>query len=149
MERMAFDNQPYIIYRHYDAGHPHIHIVATSIRADGSKIHLQPSDLQKSIAICKELESEFSLQPNRRSTTEDLATFQVEHAHKVVYGEPDLKRSVSDVLNTVVDHYQYTSMGPKALFRGKAWATVIRWMRSGNAAGLQKGLLKKKYPRID
>jgi hypothetical protein len=110
MERMDFGNQPYIIYRHYDAGHPHLHIVASSIQADGSKIHLQPSDLRESIAICKELESEFSLQPNRRSTSEDLSIFQVEHAHKVVYGEPDLKRSVSDVLNTVVDHYQYTSM---------------------------------------
>jgi hypothetical protein len=110
MERMAFEDQPYIIYRHYDAGHPHLHIVATSIRADGSKIHLQPGDLRKSIAICKELESEFSLQPNRRSTKEDLPIFQVEHAQKVVYGEPDLKRSVSDVLNTVVDHYHYTSM---------------------------------------
>lgn len=110
MERMGFEDQPYIIYRHYDAGHPHLHIVATSIQADGSKIHLQPRSLRESLAICKELESEFSLQPNRRSTKEDLPTFQVEHAHKVVYGEPDLKRSVSDVLNTVVDHYQYTSM---------------------------------------
>jgi len=66
--------------------------------------------LRESITICKELESEFSLQPNRRSTAEDLPSFQVEHAQKVVYGEPDLKRSVSDVLNTVVDHYHYTSM---------------------------------------
>jgi Relaxase/Mobilisation nuclease domain len=110
MERMHFKDQPYTIYRHYDAGHPHIHIVATTIQADGSKIHLHPKHLRESIAICRELESEFSLQPNRRSTTEDLPTFQVQQAQKVVYGEPDLKRQVSDVLNTVVDHYQYTSM---------------------------------------
>jgi Relaxase/Mobilisation nuclease domain len=110
MERMPFKDQPYIIYRHYDAGHPHLHIVASSIRADGSKIHLQPDNMRESVAICKELESEFSLQPNRRSTMEDLPTFQVQQAQKVIYGEPDLKRHVSDVLNTVVDHYQYTSM---------------------------------------
>jgi len=110
MIRMPFKDQPQLIYRHYDTGHPHLHIVATTIQADGSKIHLRPKHLRESIAICRELESEFSLQPNRRSTTEDLATFQVQHAQKVVYGEPDLKRRVSDVLNTVVDHYQYTSM---------------------------------------
>ena len=38
MERIGFGNQPYLVYKHEDAGHPHIHIVSTTIKADGSRI---------------------------------------------------------------------------------------------------------------
>ena len=31
MERIGFCNQPYLVYRHDEAGHPHIHIVTTNI----------------------------------------------------------------------------------------------------------------------
>ena len=31
MKAIGFEKQPYLVYRHYDAGHPHIHIVSTNI----------------------------------------------------------------------------------------------------------------------
>src|SRR5258705_13763469 len=31
MERIGFGKQPYLVYEHKDAGHPHIHIVTTNI----------------------------------------------------------------------------------------------------------------------
>ncbi|MEI9911585.1 MAG: relaxase/mobilization nuclease domain-containing protein [Bacteroidota bacterium] len=40
MERIGFGEQPYLVYRHHDAGHPHIHIVSTNIRRDGSRISM-------------------------------------------------------------------------------------------------------------
>lgn len=36
--------------------------------------------------------------------------FRVRQAQRVNYGEKGLQRSISDVLNTVFDHYQYTSL---------------------------------------
>src|SRR6188508_781236 len=39
MQRIGFEEQPYLIYKHNDAGHPHIHIVATTTREDGSRIN--------------------------------------------------------------------------------------------------------------
>src|SRR5690348_404811 len=30
MEKIGFGEQPYLVYRHYDAGHPHVHIVSTN-----------------------------------------------------------------------------------------------------------------------
>jgi uncharacterized protein YijF (DUF1287 family) len=39
MEKIGFGEQPYLIYKHEDAGHPHIHIVSTTIKADGSRIN--------------------------------------------------------------------------------------------------------------
>jgi hypothetical protein len=64
----------------------------------------------RSHEISRRLEKEFSLQPSRRSGPEEKYLFEVDRAQKVVYGEPGMKRAVSDVLNTVVDRYRYSSL---------------------------------------
>src|SRR4028118_1493788 len=38
MEKIGFGEQPYLVYEHRDAGHPHIHIVTTSIQENGKRI---------------------------------------------------------------------------------------------------------------
>ena len=40
MNRIGFGEQPYLVYQHNDAGHPHIHIVTTNIKQDGRRIEL-------------------------------------------------------------------------------------------------------------
>jgi len=110
MERISYADQPYVIYRHYDSGHPHLHIVTVNIDAEGEKIHIRPAALAEAHKICRELEVEFSLRPSAAAHLDQQDEFGVLHAQKVVYGETGLKRAVSDVLNAVVDHYQYTSM---------------------------------------
>jgi hypothetical protein len=110
MNGIGFEDQPYLMYRHNDAGHTHMHIVATNIRADGDKINLGPLELLEAHKITRRLEEEFLLERSIRWTAEDQQQFNVLHAAKVVYGETGLKRSISDVLNAVVDHYNYTSL---------------------------------------
>jgi hypothetical protein len=110
MKAMGFGEQPYVVYRHNDAGHTHLHIVATNIRSDGSKIHIRAKHLVESRKICKRIEQEYLLQRNIKTSPEDKLRFEVEQAQKVVYGEPGFKRAISDVLNTVVDHYKYSSL---------------------------------------
>jgi hypothetical protein len=110
MEAIGLGDQPYLVYRHHDAGHTHLHIVTVNIDAMGEKIHIRPLTLTEAHKICRELEVEFSLQPSVRVKQDQQDEFSVLHAQKVVYGEPSLKRAVSDVLNAVVDHYKYTNM---------------------------------------
>jgi hypothetical protein len=40
MQRIGFSAQPYLVYKHEDAAHPHLHIVTTNIEADGNRISL-------------------------------------------------------------------------------------------------------------
>ena len=40
MEKIGFGRQPYLVYQHLDAGHPHFHIVSTHIQKDGKRISL-------------------------------------------------------------------------------------------------------------
>ncbi|GGB09013.1 relaxase/mobilization nuclease domain-containing protein [Puia dinghuensis] len=110
MTGMGFEDQPYVVYRHLDAGHTHVHIVATTVRADGRLKKLEPKDYHASHRLCRELEREFSLEKNLKATAEDQLRFAVDHAQKITYGEQGLTHAISDVLNTVVDHYNYTSL---------------------------------------
>ena len=110
MESIGFGDQPYLIYRHYDAGHTHLHIVTVNIDANGEKINISPLTLAESHRICRKLESEFFLQPSARAEQDQQDEFSMVHAQKVIYGEPGLKRAVSDVLNAVVDHYKYINI---------------------------------------
>ena len=110
MSGMGFEDQPYIIYRHNDAGHTHLHIVATNVRADGTGIHIERDGLFNAHSLARKLETEFSLHKSVKTNPDEQRRFAVEHARRVIYGEPGLKRAISDVLNTVVGHYNYTSM---------------------------------------
>jgi hypothetical protein len=110
MQRLGFEQQPFLVYRHYDTAHPHLHVVTTNIRADGSRIGTGPPLLYHSHQITRELENEFSLQRNKIATLGEKEKFNVQQAQRVSYGESGLLHSISNVLNTVVDHYKYTSL---------------------------------------
>src|SRR5689334_4733599 len=39
MNKIGFGDQPYLVYRHEDAGHPHIHVLTTTIQQDCKRIN--------------------------------------------------------------------------------------------------------------
>jgi len=95
MEAICFGDQPYLIYRHYDAGHTHLHIVTVNIDARGEKINISPFTLAESHRVCRKLESEFFLQPSVRAGQDQQDEFSVDHAQKVILASPASKeRSV-------------------------------------------------------
>ncbi|MCW3108178.1 MAG: relaxase, partial [Segetibacter sp.] len=38
MEKIGFGDQPYLVYKHNDASHDHVHIVTTNMQAEGKRI---------------------------------------------------------------------------------------------------------------
>jgi hypothetical protein len=63
MEKIGFGSQPYLVYQHHDAGHPHIHILTTSIQPDGKRIDTYNIGRNQSENARKELEKSFGLIP--------------------------------------------------------------------------------------
>ena len=110
LQGMGLENQPYLVYRHHDAAHTHLHIATTIIRADGSRLDIEPKDMDKSHRITRELEQEFSLVHYEKIRREESERFRVQQAQRAIYGQAGGKHAISDVLNTVVDHYKYTSL---------------------------------------
>jgi hypothetical protein len=44
MDKIGFGDQPYLVYRHLDAGHPHIHIVTKTLSIMGREYHSTTSE---------------------------------------------------------------------------------------------------------
>ncbi len=63
MHGIKFGDQPWLLYQHIDAGHPHVHIVTTNIQPDGSRI---PNDLRSPKQLrklCHRIEEKYHLTP--------------------------------------------------------------------------------------
>jgi Relaxase/Mobilisation nuclease domain len=110
MERIDFGNQPYLVYQHHDAGHPHIHIVSIKVREDGSRIDTQNIGRNQSEKARKEIEKEFGLV--KAEDSKRLKQYQLKplNAEKIQYGKSETKRGILNVLNEVLHSYKYTSI---------------------------------------
>lgn len=61
MEKIGFGKQPYLVYQHHDAGHPHVHVVSINIERDGKRIDPHHLGVRKSEPARKEIEELFGL----------------------------------------------------------------------------------------
>jgi hypothetical protein len=110
MEKIGFGNQPYLVYEHVDAGHQHIHIVTTNIEENGHRIDMHNIGRSQSEEARKQIELEYKLvqaQSKKKQQSEELRPV---HAQKVLYGKSETKRAITNVLDTVLPNYKYTSL---------------------------------------
>lgn len=109
LQKIGFANQPYLLYQHNDAGHPHVHIVTTNIKADGRRIELHNLGKVQSEKARKEIENDYGLvkAENMKSKPYELKSA---YTQKVQYGKADSRRAIANVLNGVLNTYRYTSV---------------------------------------
>lgn len=110
MEQIGFGEQPYLIYRHYDSGHPHIHIVSVKVAADGRRIDTQNIGRNQSEKARKEIEIGFGLVKAEDSKLREKYRPEPVNAQKVQYGKSETKRAISNVLKYVLNSYTYSSL---------------------------------------
>lgn len=108
MTQIGFGEQPYLVYRHTDAAHPHVHIITTNVRTDGKRIDIHNIGRNESEKARKEIEIGYGLvRAESRKKKRELEPAQVERA---VYGKSETKRSISNVVRVVTRSYKYTSL---------------------------------------
>lgn len=110
MKKIGFGNQPYLIYRHYDAGHPHLHLVSIKVREDGTRIDMQNIGRNQSEAARKEIEKVFGLvrAQEKKNTKHELIKPVL--LSKIKYGRTESKSAVQSVLDHVLPEYKYKSL---------------------------------------
>jgi len=109
MEKIGFDDQPFLVYKHEDVSHPHIHIVSTNIAPDGERIDIHGIGWKLSETARKELEEEFKLvKAEGRNKSEALAISPI-NIEKAIYGKIPTKRAINSVVSTVMRTYKFTS----------------------------------------
>ncbi|MDR7131674.1 hypothetical protein J2X69_004038 [Algoriphagus sp. 4150] len=109
MKGIGFQSQPYLVYRHTDAGHPHLHIVTTNIALDGRRIPLHNIGRLKSEPTRKALEKQFGLVP-AESQKQGLFIAKPVSVSRLDYGKSETKRAIGNVLQHVLKGYSYTSL---------------------------------------
>ena len=116
MQAIDFGDQPWLLYRHIDVAHPHMHIVSTNIRPDGSRI---TNDLRSPYhlkQICFGLEERHHLTPifempdlfGSQEKTPQQKQEQSE-PQRIVYGKRPTRTAIAEVLEYVGKNYSFTS----------------------------------------
>lgn len=107
MEYMGYGKQPYVVVRHFDTQHQHVHIVSTTVEEEGGLIDLS-YDYRRNVATQKALEKEFRLSPSPETK---------KHPELPIYRLPEIKKDDSngvkfyfqDILNTTLQKYKVRS----------------------------------------
>lgn len=110
MQKIGFGEQPYLVYRHHDAGHPHIHLVSVKVKQDGSRIDMHNIGRNQSETARKEIEEMFSLvvaQGRQNNIDKVLKPIDLQ---KISYGKMQSKKAIAAVLNGVLSTYKYSSL---------------------------------------
>lgn len=110
MDKIGFGDQPYLVYKHTDAAHPHIHIATTNMKADGKRIDLHGLGRTLSESARKEIEKEFKLIKAEGRQLSNPLGIKAADIEKVSYGKIPTKRAINNIVNAVVSTYKFTSL---------------------------------------
>ncbi|WP_170122784.1 relaxase/mobilization nuclease domain-containing protein [Mucilaginibacter oryzae] len=110
LEGLGFGGQPYLVYRHRDAAHPHIHLVSTNIRADGTAISMHKLAKLRSEPARLALEKKYGLVPAGGQQKKAVLLPEPVDAARVIYGRAETKQAIGKVLNFVLRSYKFASL---------------------------------------
>jgi len=105
LQRMKLVHQPYLVYRHYDTLHPHMHVMMPGVQKDATRVHLTPADYHESWNITREIALQHHLVLS--ATVEETRQRQV---LKIKYREMALRPSINNVLKKVLPLYKYPDL---------------------------------------
>lgn len=110
MNKIGFKGQPYLVYRHDDSSHPHVHIVTTPIKQNGRSINIHNIGKRLSEPARKAIEQEYGLvvaESRKKAQTLPLEPVSIQAAY---YGKSETKRIISNIVQEVVARYKFTSI---------------------------------------
>ena len=109
MNHIGFGNQPYLIYQHLDAGHPHLHLLTTNIESTGKRIELHNIGRDRSEPARRAIEIKFGLvRADQKNPA--METSNVINLKPLNYGKAPTKRALTNIVNEVTRSYKFTSL---------------------------------------
>jgi MobA/VirD2-like, nuclease domain len=111
MQGLGMYAQPYLVYEHLDAGHPHLHIVSSLIQANGSRIRTHNMARLRSEPTRLAIEKEFDLVPAGHRQKKQTMSSTSSAPTRIQYGKggphtPEMARAIDYTLL----HYNVTSL---------------------------------------
>lgn len=110
MKGIGFGNQPFLLYRHYDAAHPHIHIATVIIEEGGNRIETYNIGKELSEPARKEIEIRYGLVKAEEQKKEGQFMITPVDLDKVIYGKSETKAAISAIVRDVTATYKFASI---------------------------------------
>lgn len=115
MAQIGFGEQPFLVYRHLDAAHPHIHVVTTNIQSDGKRISLHNLGRERSEPAREEIELRYGLTRARgrgsdQQVQQELAALKPGAVVRASYGKEETKRAITQIVTLALQKYNVTSL---------------------------------------
>jgi hypothetical protein len=110
MRQIGFGDQPYLVYQHNDAGHPHIHIVSTNIQRNGKRIAMQNIGRNQSETARKAIEKDFRLVQAEKSDLKMKYELKPLNVQKLQYGKSETRMAMTNVIYQILPSYKYASL---------------------------------------
>ncbi|SHJ55874.1 Relaxase/Mobilisation nuclease domain-containing protein [Arenibacter nanhaiticus] len=141
MEYMGYGEQPFIVVRHHDTEHEHVHIVSSTIREDCSQINLS-FDYRRSMAAQKYLEKQFGLSPSpeKRSVRELPKLEMPQFNHKESNG---VRYYMQDILNNTLQKHKVRSFDELAKLL-KEYHIELKVVDRSSRVGVAYGIATKE-----
>lgn len=135
LEGMGFADSQYVLYRHHDREHPHLHIVANRINLKGEVVS-DRWDYKRSEEIIRKLEVKYGLEqvlPSDKSKESALSKGQIEDFKKT--GDIPIKTQLQVMLNDALnDCSSMSQLGNK--LKAKGATMKVHENSKGHAFGL-------------
>jgi hypothetical protein len=110
MERIGFGDQPYLVYKHHDAAHTHVHIATINIKPDGNRIDTHGIGWKLSEPARIALEKEYDLVQAKGRKNSNTLNIKAANIEKATYGKTPTKRAITNIVNAVIGTYKFTSL---------------------------------------
>ncbi|PRY27808.1 relaxase/mobilization nuclease-like protein [Spirosoma oryzae] len=133
MQRMNYGEQPYLVYRHEDTAHPHMHIVSVTVDEDGKRIS-DSNEKYRSNAIRKDIEINYKLiKAEDQEKVLSISSTLPENA--IHYGKEQTKKAIGNVVQTALKDYNFSRLDEFAQFLASynVQVNVSQGKRSGGA----------------
>lgn len=110
LTKLGLASQPYLIYQHFDAGHPHLHIATVCIADGGKKINTFQYKGGCSFHASNELEEIYGLTRAMGQNKEMSEQLKAVRLERVVYGKVEVGNAIGAVVGEVLHSYKCCSL---------------------------------------
>jgi hypothetical protein len=108
LKASGFTNNQYLIFRHHDADHPHVHLLVNRISFDGEVVS-DSNNYQKSEAIIRRLERQYGLTQVENSKQASNKAVKKDELEMVVRtGKPSHKMVLQEILGNLLKEERMT-----------------------------------------
>lgn len=115
LAQIGFGEQPYLVYRHTDAAHPHVHIVTTNIQPDGERISLHNLGKEKSEPAREAIELKYGLirargRGSNQQVKQELEQLKPGAVTRATYGKEETKKAITQIVTLALQKYNVSSL---------------------------------------